>query len=181
MARYSSEAYDLSLFEEHRAPEEPAARWDNAVPERREERPEHPRENVVELPERELKRNARPKRHPLRRLAAVLCFGVVFSTVTLVVYNQVQLTELTEQINTATKQLAEAESVEIQLNMEASQEMDGAAVEEYVQNELGMSKVSNSQISYVDAAGEDSGTVVREATGGSLWERIWSAIQSWFH
>ena len=65
MARYSSEAYDLSLFEEHRAPEEPAARWDNAVPERREERPEHPRENVVELPERELKRNARPKRHPV--------------------------------------------------------------------------------------------------------------------
>ena len=100
---------------------------------------------------------------------------------TLVVYNQVQLTELTEQINTATKQLAEAESVEIQLNMEASQEMDGAAVEEYAQNELGMSKVSNSQITYVDAAGEDSGTVVREATGGSLWERIWSAIQSWFH
>ena len=44
-----------------------------------------------------------------------------------------------------------------------------------------MSKVSNSQITYVDAAGEDSGTVVREATGGSLWERIWSAIQSWFH
>ena len=37
---------------------------------------------------------------------------------TLVVYNQVQLTELTEEINTTAKQLEEAESLEIQLNME---------------------------------------------------------------
>ena len=58
-----------------------------------------------------------------------------------VVYNQVQLTELTDQINTTTQQLEEAQSTEIQLNMEASQKMNGAAVEEYATNELGMSKV----------------------------------------
>ena len=34
-----------------------------------------------------------------------------FSTVTLVVYNQVQLTDLTDQINTTTQQLEEAESL----------------------------------------------------------------------
>ena len=110
----------------------------------------------------------------------MLCFGVVFSAVTLVVYNQVQLTELTEEINTTTKQLEEAESLEIQLNMEASAQMDGAAVEQYAQEELGMSKVSGGQVTYVNVAQEDQGTVVREATSGSFWENLWSAIQSWF-
>ena len=59
--------------------------------------------------------------------------------------------------------------------------MNGTAVEEYAQNELGMSKVTNGQVTYVDVAQEDQGTVVREASGGSLWDQIWSTIQSWFH
>ena len=88
------------------------------------------------------------------------------------VYNQVQLTELTEEINTTAKQLEEAESLEIQLNMEASAQMDGAAVEQYAQEELGMSKVSGGQVTYVNVAQEDQGTVVREATGGSFWGEL---------
>lgn len=188
MSRFSSEAYDFSLFEEHDSVEErvshgDTARWDNTQPEvepKKEQRQES-RENVVELPQKELEKNARPRRHPLRKIGAVLCFGIVFATVITVVYNQVQLTELTEQINTATQDLEEAESLEIQLNMEASQKMNGTAVEEYAQNELGMSKVTNGQVTYVDVAQEDQGTVVREASGGSLWDQIWSTIQSWFH
>ncbi len=188
MSRFSSEAYDFSLFEEHDRVQEVAAseeqvHWDNTQPEgepKREER-EGARENVVELPEKELKKNTRPRKHPLRRIAAVLCFGIVFATVITVVYNQVQLTELTEQINTANQQLEEAQSLEIQLNMEASQKMNGAAVEEYVQKELGMSKVTSGQVTYVDMAQEDKGTVVRETSGDSLWEQIWSTVQSWFH
>ena len=36
------------------------------------------------------------------------------------------------------------------------------------------------QVTYVNVAQEDQGTVVREATSGSFWENLWSAIQSWF-
>ena len=187
MSRFSSEAYDFSLFEERhtveeRAPAEDAPRWDNTQPqeEPRKEQREDSRENVVELPKKELEKNARPRRRPLRRLAAVLCFSVIFAAVTLVVYNQVQLTELTEQITSATKDLEEAQSVEIQLNMTASQKMDGAAVEQYAQEQLGMTKVKNSQVTYVNVAQEDQGTVVREATGGSWWGQLWSAVTSWF-
>ena len=97
-----------------------------------------------------------------------------------VVYNQVQLTELSDQITTTTKQLEEAESLEIQLNMAAAQMMDGAAVEKYAQEELGMSKVTGNQVTYVDVAREDQGTVVRETSGGSLLDKLWSAIQSMF-
>lgn len=188
MSRFSSEAYDFSLFEEHDRVQEDVtseekAHWDNTQPEEepRREEGEGTQKNVVELPEKELKKNTRPRKHPLRRIAAVLCFGIVFATVITVVYNQVQLTELTEQINTATQQLEEAESLEIQLNMEASQKMNGAAVEEYAQKELGMNKVTSGQVTYVDMAREDQGTVVRETSSDSLWEQIYSTIQSWFH
>lgn len=182
MSRYTSEAYDFSLFEENTSVQD-SPRWDNTQPQREPEGEGRKRsgENVVELPKRELEKNARPKRHPLRMLGTVLCLGIVFATVLTVIYNQVQLNELTDQINTTTKQLEEAESVEIQLNMEASQQMDGAAVEQYAQEELGMSKISSSQITYVDASQGDQGTVVREASGGSLLDRLWSTIQSWFH
>ena len=104
----------------------------------------------------------------------------MFATVITVVYNQVQLTELTEQINTTTKQLEEAQSLEIQLNMEASQKMNGAAVEEYAKKELGMGKVSSGQVTYVDSAQEDQGTVVRETADSSWWEQLWDTVRSWF-
>ena len=54
-----------------------------------------------------------------------------------VIYSQVQLTELTEEINQTSQALAEAESLEIQLNMAAAQKMTGAQVEEYAAS-LGM-------------------------------------------
>ena len=176
MSRFTSEAYDFSLFEE-RSVVEDIPQWDNAqrVAEPQEETHQKTRENVVELPQRELEKNRKPRMHPLRRAAAVLCFGVIFATVITVVYNQVQLTELTDQINTTTQQLEEAQSTEIQLNMEASQKMNGAAVE------LGMSKVVSGQVTYVDVAQEDAGTVVRQATGDSFWEKLWSTVRSWFY
>ncbi len=186
MSRFSTEAYDFSLFEEHRVESVDAAadapRWDNTQPqeEPQRERREKPKENVVELPGKEQRKAKKPRRHPLRTMAAVLACGVMFSTVTMVIYNQVQLTELTEEINQTTQKLQEAESLEIQLNMEASQKMDGAAVEEYAQSELGMSKVVGGQVTYVDSVQEDQGTVVREAGGGSFFEKLWATVQSWF-
>lgn len=188
MSRFSSEAYDFSLFEERETVAESASlqdapRWDNTQPElepEKEQRQES-RENVVELPEKELKKNARPRLRPFQRMVATLFFGLVFTTVVTMVYNQVQLTELTDKINTTTKQLEQAESLEIQLNMAASQMMNGAAVEEYAQKELGMGKITSGQVTYVDMAADDQGTVVREASGGSWLDQLWSTIQSWFH
>ena len=172
---HSSEAYDFSLFEEH-------PQWDSA---QRQEVPQgeprrRPRENVVELPKKELEKNARPRLHPFRRAAWLACFFCLLSAVTVVLYNQVQLTELTDEINTATRALEEAQSLEIQLNMEASQKMDGAAIEQYAQEELGMRKVIGGQVTYVNVAQQDAGAVVREASESSLWDKAWRALCSLF-
>ena len=138
------------------------------------------RHNVVELPQRELKRNARAKRSPLRMVLSALFFAGVMFTVMTVIYSQVQLTELTEEINQTTQALEEAESLEIQLNMAAAQKMTGAQVEEYAVNELGMSKITGSQVTYVNVAQEDQGTVVEETDSASLLDQILATVRSWF-
>ena len=135
---------------------------------------------VVGLPKKELHKNKRPRRNPLKMAAATLCFGVILATVTTMIYNQVQLTELTEEINTAAQSLQEAESLEIQLNMEAAQEMNGTQVEEYAANELGMSKIQSGQVTYVGSSQEDQGDVLQEATQGSWMDQLWAWLQSLF-
>ena len=137
------------------------------------------RHNVVELPQRELKRNARAKRSPLRMVLSALFFAGVMCTVMTVIYSQVQLTELTEEINQTTQALEEAESLEIQLNMAAAQKMTGAQVEEYAAS-LGMEKVSGSQVTYINVAQEDQGTVVQQVEEPSLLGRLWNTVRSWF-
>ena len=111
---------------------------------------------------------------------SALFFAGVMCTVMTVIYSQVQLTELTEEINQTTQALEEAESLEIQLNMAAAQKMTGAQVEEYAVNELGMSKITGSQVTYVNVAQEDQGTVVEETDSASVLDQILATVRSWF-
>lgn len=165
-----SHAYDFTRFQEH-----------TVAPAHSPERERQPgkKQNVVELPQRELKRNARPKRNPFRLAVAAVLFAGIMATVMTVIYSQVQLTELTEEINQTSQALAEAESLEIQLNMAAAQKMTGAQVEEYAAS-LGMEKVSGSQVTYINVAQEDQGTVVQQVEEPSLLGRLWNTVRSWF-
>lgn len=171
MANYS-EAYDFSLFE---------PRYDNTAPARepRREQPERA-PNVVELPKKELEKNARPKRHPVKAMMAVLSFAVFAAIAVAMVYSQEQLAMLTEQINTANQTLAESESLEVQLNMQAAQKMNGSQVEAYAAGQLGMSKITSGQVTYVNVAQEDKGTVIQGTDGGSLIDKALSKIRSLF-
>lgn len=170
-----NEAYDFSFFEEH---------LDNTMPALDPRVQEQPRHNVVELPEQPRQPQRRPQRQPkpkhglLRRAAAALCFAVVFATGISAVQSEVQLTELTEEINKTQNMLAEAESLEIQLSMQAAQRMTDAQVEEYAA-QLGMSKMTGSQVTYLHVAQQDKGTVVQDIDGASALEKLWNRIMSW--
>lgn len=169
----AARAYDFSLFEPH---------YDNTVPAREPRRQEQPQKSpkVVELPQREAEKSVQPKRHPIRAAAAVLSFLAFVSIAVAMVYSQEQLAILTDQINAATQTLEESQSLEVQLNMQAAQKMNGAQVEEYAAKELGMSKVTSSQITYISVAQQDKGTVLRNADGGSFLDRIFSRLRAWF-
>lgn len=171
---YQSEAYDFSLFEE---------RSTAPVLEPQIEAQPQPRDNVVELPEQPepgKRPQARPRRNPLKMIAGALCFSLLFGTGITAVYSEVQLTELTDKINEVQNTLEEAESLEIQLRMQATQKMTDAQVEAYAIQQLGMGKMTGSQVVYMHVAQQDKGTVVQDIDGGSFLDRIFARIGSWF-
>lgn len=172
MANFS-EAYDFALFEERTAAPK-------IVEQPRPEPRQQPRENVVELPREGTQQKVKPKRHPFRVLMASLCFIAIFTTVVSVVQSQVLLTELTSKINNVTAELAEAESVEIQLNMQAALRMNDAQIEQYAAGELGLNKISGTQVTYINVARSDQGKVLQDLDGGSLLDRIWASLQGLF-
>ena len=64
--------------------------------------------------------------------------------------------------------------------MSAAQKMNGSEVEKYAADELGMSKVSSRQISYVNVAQQDKGQVMQTVQEGSLIDKLFSTIRCWF-
>ena len=112
----SSSAYDFSLFEAHSAavpaPKTPAA------PAKKK------KSNVIRLNEKQLRRSHRRNAHAFRTILSLGVVLVVVGAIGAIVFSQVQLTELTEQINTTTTALAEQESIAVQLEMQAAEKMN---------------------------------------------------------
>ncbi len=167
----AAQAYDFSLFEPH---------YDNTVPApRREEQPQRS-PKVIELPKKEPERGKKTKSQPVRAFAAVMVCAAFAAIAVAMVYSQQQLAVLTDQINVASQTLEESKSLEVQLNMQASQKMNGAQVEEYAAKELGMSKVTSSQITYISVAQQDKGTVLQNVSNGSIIDKIFAKFREWF-
>lgn len=177
MANFS-EAYDFALFEERTAAAPAVVEQPQRQPRRGPQR--SPRENVVELPRHEAEKRVKPKRRPFRFLAASVCFLVVSAIVASVVHSQVLLTELTQEINNVTDSLAKAESVEIQLSMQAALRMNDGQIEKYAASELGLSKISGAQVTYINVARADQGQVLGDLDGGSVLDRLWGSIRGLF-
>ena len=140
-----------------------------AVPQRQE------KNNVVALPKEELKKSARKRVLPLQalgRLVGVLtiCFALAY-----VVYGQMELTELNDQINAAEARLEEARSVELQLQYTAGRDMTAAEIEAYASTQLGMQKIDPGQITYIELADGNGGTVVQDVSR-PWYMQLWDSI-----
>jgi len=176
-----SEAYDFSYFEDKNAVID-----DYAYQQPAEQPPqieEQPQGNVVELPQRQPSRQQDQKRKlrqnflqiAKRMIAIALVSGVGMAAV----QSEVQLTELNEQVNDTRSELEQAESLEIQLTMQAAQRMSDAEVEAYAVEQLGMGKLTGSQVVYLHVDQQDRGTVVQDIEGGSWLDRAFAAVRSW--
>lgn len=172
---YGSAAYDFDLFASRNGNTAPAQAPGRAPRELRQPK-------VLEFPREQEEQRKQPKvkRHPIRAAFYVGCFSVVLFLAVCMVYSQQQLAELTDQINTATQTLEQSRSVEVQLNMVAARKMTVAEIEAYAASVLGMSKITNSQVTYVNVAGEDKGTVVQDVDSGSGLDRFLYRLSVWF-
>ena len=136
------------------------------------------KDSVVHLSEKQLRQARNRGINPFKSAVAIFCVSIAFTLVASVIYGQVQLTELTEKINVATNSLTELESVEIQLQMKATSNMNVDEIEDYAKSQLGMGKINSNQITYVNLAQQDKGIVV-EKTNKNFFANIWDTVTSW--
>ena len=170
--RNRTEAYDLSFFESR-----PLRVEVGGQPAEKPSKKQQNRNNVIELPKKELERNRRRHPHSLRAVGVVCVLTLMLTIIGSVVFNQVQLNELTTQITQAEAQLSHAESTHTQLQMRASSSMTLSDVEEFASEQLGMGKIGKNQVTYITLTEGDQGSVVQPGGSGSLLDQIWAFFQ----
>ena len=152
MARNTSEAYDLSLFET-RTPQLRAVKTE-----------EH------EKSEQKKRHNVRSRRVVGRAFLAL----VFVALLAMMIISRVQLTEMNDQILDRQEQLAVLKSETSRLSNERSSKTSAQSIEEYAA-ENGMEKVGSYQIQYITVDGGDQIEVADPASGGLI-----DVIASWF-
>ena len=118
-------AYDLSLFESReRRKAEPTA-------------------------EKEIKvvRSKAKKRNPIYRASIFCVFVALIATL---IYSKVMLTEINDQILDEQSTLSELQGEATRLSLELEGKTSFGTIEEYATEYLGLSKVTASQIEYID-------------------------------
>lgn len=151
-------AYDLSLFEEN--PRE--------YKQRKKEK-----NNVLEIPKEKLKINASPRAKILSMLSTVALLFASVSVVVIMIYSQVQLTELTENIGIRQKELDESRSVCTQLQMKLDSEMSLHTIEQFAKQDLGMQNIEAYQVEYIELSKGDKANLLEK-------HDILSMVKSWF-
>lgn len=145
MARQNT-AYDLSLFE-------PAKKEQVSKKE----------------PLRVIKTNTKtqPKMNALVR-GSIIC--LVLIAVLSIIITQVALTEVTMKITKANGEYSEAMSENVRLNSQMASMMSVKNVEKVATQQLGLTKIDESQIEYVTLQSENKGQISKK--NRNLWEKI---------
>jgi len=160
-SRNSNEAYDFALFE----------------PKRQQQQVPQKKSNIIELPQEKLEQNRRTRTNPVKAASGFLALIVMLGIVGTMVYGQVQLTELTDQLNSSTKVLSENQSVYTQMKMKSDSQLSLETVENYATQKLGMKKIEQSQIEPVELSKGDKSQVVGSGTNQSVILSLWNSIQ----
>lgn len=154
MAKYGSEAYDLSLFESKKA-------------------------KVTNISDKR-ERKATVRRSKLQRLlnasGAILVFCGVLAVVAVLITSQSRLTELNNAIAQAEIVLSEQEGEIKRLESELAAQTSAQSVEDYAQS-AGLQQMESGQIDYITVTVPEK----QEETEQGLWALIWGAIQSWLY
>lgn len=152
----SNLAYDLSHF-------------DNTA------RKEQERQQDRERRAREIKMNKHSVSRSGSRFMIVACAVAVFGALWAVNVQNTKEDDIARMVDDQKKLLAEAQDDNSLLQSRLDSKINISYIEEYAANELGMSKVTNSQINYLSVNTEDLIEVSPEESGN-----IFTAISDWF-
>ncbi len=133
-------------------------------------------------PRRDLRVAPTPRRRKKARVRPSLlgCFAVMAAAAVYILFCQMQLTQLSAEVGEQNDMLNELTAENVSLTTKQVNSINLDEVEEYAVNNLGMVKMDNSQIEYVELTNPDTVTVADNGVSlGSLFAglaRSFSAI-----
>ncbi|MBQ3416307.1 MAG: hypothetical protein IJH32_00510 [Ruminococcus sp.] len=174
---YRNLAYDLRLFEET---EEQSASQENGAKDKdglTENKDAAVREKKQNKKVKSVKKSKKKKSGVVGIVVAAILGVAVLVTVVSIIHGQVQLTELNQQIINARDDLSEKQSLYTQLEMKVDSGISTSVVEQYAQDNLSMSKASNSQKEFINLSEGDKAEVSLDSHK-NVFELIAEAISS---
>ena len=116
------------------------------------------------------------RRKSLRRNVILSILAAVGATA-YILYCQMQLTQLTAEVSKQSDNLSEMQAENVSLTTKKMNSMDMTEVEQHAVDDLGMVKMDNSQIEYVELTRPD---VVTVAHSEHSLENVVSGLTEWF-
>ncbi|MBR6512633.1 MAG: hypothetical protein IKT24_04115 [Clostridia bacterium] len=149
--------------------------YGSAAPKRK-QAPKHaaPKPTVLKKSRKQIR--AEEFRNNKKAVKVLLVCGLFFFFIALQLYSQVQVDELDRELDAINSQIEIVESENTRLAMELDSIISLDKVDDYAQNVLGMVKVENYQISYIDLSGGDEVT----QSGGKIHKTLWETIRMYF-
>lgn len=152
MAQYNRyESYKFEYFEPK------TVSTSNAAPKIKPQPQKRPQLKVLESPKptrAQLQNEARQSARQARKILAIACVVMLFMA--MVIYSRVQLDEINREISQVESSMKVAQSDTVRLTNDLNSIISINKVEDYALNVLGMVKVQDYQVVYVDLSGEDS-------------------------
>ena len=142
-----NEAYDFSLFEPSRKEQEQQRPAPSKQPKKK--------NNLIRISEEQLEKSRRIKYKPTTVIGGILFSLIVLTIMGTMILSQVQLTELTENINDANALLTEQQSITTQLQVKVESQLSLRSVEDYAQN------AANNPITYISLANGDKAEIIQ--------------------
>lgn len=135
-------AYDISIFEEHK--------YKNIK-----------KDNILEIPRKRVRENKINKINIKTVLFSVLTFSFGVAVIGAILFNQVQLTEITEATSQAEKLLEESKSENTQLQMKLKEKFSPEKVTYHAKNDLFMEQTNPCQIEYFKLSSGDKAEILQ--------------------
>ena len=109
-------------------------------------------------------------------MAKVMVYvSVFFIGIISILFNQIAITELTNDVSKKTAELSQLENEYRMLSAELESSVALSNIETVISRDMGMAKLSDDQVTYINLSDGDTKTLLTESSG--LFANMWSSIQ----
>lgn len=154
---HNGTAYDLSLFE----PAKKKKPKDDRLEKTGEGR-------VIKIDTGKYQKARRKKYSPIAVISVSLVGIAIASVSGMIVYNFGVLNELNEQIQSVNRTIENQNNLEAQYQLKIDSKLTTEIVQDYAENQLGMTPAKSGQKKFVELAEGDSGRIIRDDSKNSL-------------